>query len=229
MNLVNLQGTAIVGAGSEWFWSMLQFVVVAATLVGLYRQLRIQSSQRAVEQLDAYVRDWMSERMTHRKLAILVALRDGIEPASVPDGPAIAITNFWEKISALTRAGHLDVKVLWEAHGNDGQLWWGTMRPWAERSRAEIGDPTIFEHFEWLAERLTELDRRAGAGGISPDWIAASIGRRIATLEDELRVEQALRTVIIASPETASAGHASAPGMAPAAEGRAAPAGPAQV
>jgi hypothetical protein len=89
MNIVNLQGTAIFGAGSEWFWSMLQFLIVAATLVGLYRQLRIQSSQRAVEQLDAYVRDWMSERMTHHKLAILVALRDGAEPASVPDGPAI--------------------------------------------------------------------------------------------------------------------------------------------
>jgi hypothetical protein len=229
MNLVNLQGTAIFGAGSEWFWSMLQFVVVAATLVGLYRQLRIQSSQRAVEQLDAYVRDWESERMTHHKLAILVALRDGVEPANIPDGPAIAITSFWEKVSALTRAGHLDVNVLWEAAGNDGQLWWMTLGPYAERSRLEIGDSKILEHFEWLSGRLAEMNRRAGTGGISEGWIEASLGRRVAMLEDELRLEQALRTVIIASPDTPSPELVPAPAAAAPRKGHSAPTPSAQV
>lgn len=211
MNVVDLQGTSIFGAGSEWLWSMLQFVVVAATLIGLYRQVRIQSSQRAVEQLDAYVRDWESERMTHHKLAILVALRDGVEPASIPAGPAIAVTSFWERVSALTRAGHLDLNLLSEAAGNDGQLWWVTLGPFAERSRTDIGDPTILEHFEWLAKHLMEMDREAGGGGISAEWIAASMGRRIAILENAIRVEQALRTVIIASPDMPSAGLVPAP------------------
>jgi hypothetical protein len=63
MQLINLQG-ALIGPGSEWFWSMLQFIVVAGTLIGLYRQLRLQSSQGAIEQLDAFEREWAYERDT---------------------------------------------------------------------------------------------------------------------------------------------------------------------
>ena len=44
MQFINWSG-ALIGPGSEWFWSMLQFVIVAGTLIGLYRQLRLQSSQ----------------------------------------------------------------------------------------------------------------------------------------------------------------------------------------
>ena len=43
--LINTNGLAFFGPGSEWLWSMLQFVVVAVTLVGIYYQLR--SSQSA--------------------------------------------------------------------------------------------------------------------------------------------------------------------------------------
>jgi hypothetical protein len=213
MSLVNLQGTSLFGAGSEWFWSMLQFVIVAATLVGLYRQLRLQSSQRAVEQLDSYDHDWTSERMSRYKLEILVALRDGIAPANVPDAAATMITNFWEKIGTLVRKRHLDAKVLWEGNGNDGQLWWATLRPWAERRRTEIGDPKVFEHFEWLAERMTEMDRRAGTIGLSEGWIASSLNGRIVVLRDAIRIEQTLRTFVLAPPDPGSTGDSPTPSM----------------
>ena len=35
----------IFGPGSEWFWSMLQFVVVGITFYAIYRQLRAQQIQ----------------------------------------------------------------------------------------------------------------------------------------------------------------------------------------
>ena len=38
--MVNTEGLTLFGAGSEWLWSMLQFVVVAITLAGIYVQLR---------------------------------------------------------------------------------------------------------------------------------------------------------------------------------------------
>ena len=43
--LLDTDGLAIFGPGSEWFWSMLQFVVVAITVYGIYRQLRAQHVQ----------------------------------------------------------------------------------------------------------------------------------------------------------------------------------------
>ena len=43
--LINTDGLAFFGPGSEWFWSMLQFAVVAITLYAIYRQLRAQQVQ----------------------------------------------------------------------------------------------------------------------------------------------------------------------------------------
>ena len=51
MKLINLDGLALIGPGSEWFWSMLQFVIVAITLMTIYRQLRLQASAGAIEQM----------------------------------------------------------------------------------------------------------------------------------------------------------------------------------
>lgn len=50
MTLINWSG-AIFGAGSEWFWSMLQFVVVAITLAGIYFQLRQHRAANAFAQV----------------------------------------------------------------------------------------------------------------------------------------------------------------------------------
>ena len=45
MQLVNWSG-ALIGPGSEWFWTMLQFVVVAGTLIAYTRQLRLSRAGR---------------------------------------------------------------------------------------------------------------------------------------------------------------------------------------
>jgi hypothetical protein len=45
VNLVNTDGLAIFGPGSEWFWTMLQFIALAITFYAIYRQLRAQQLQ----------------------------------------------------------------------------------------------------------------------------------------------------------------------------------------
>jgi len=45
VKLINLDGMAIVGPGSEWFWTMLQFIALAITFYAIYRQLRAQYVQ----------------------------------------------------------------------------------------------------------------------------------------------------------------------------------------
>ena len=45
MNLINTDGLAIVGPGSEWFWTMLQFTALIITFYAIYRQLRAQQLQ----------------------------------------------------------------------------------------------------------------------------------------------------------------------------------------
>lgn len=42
MKLINVDGLALIGPGSEWFWTMLQFIALAITFVAIYRQFRTQ-------------------------------------------------------------------------------------------------------------------------------------------------------------------------------------------
>ncbi len=45
MTLINTDGLAFFGPGSEWFWSALQFTAVAITFYAIYRQLQAQRAQ----------------------------------------------------------------------------------------------------------------------------------------------------------------------------------------
>ena len=42
MKLINTDGLALIGPGSEWFWTALQFTALAITVIAIYRQLRAQ-------------------------------------------------------------------------------------------------------------------------------------------------------------------------------------------
>jgi hypothetical protein len=45
VTLINTDGLALIGPGSEWFWAAAQFVVVVVSLVGIYSQLQAQQTQ----------------------------------------------------------------------------------------------------------------------------------------------------------------------------------------
>lgn len=42
VTLINTDGLAFIGPGSEWFWTALQFVALATTFYAIYRQLQAQ-------------------------------------------------------------------------------------------------------------------------------------------------------------------------------------------
>jgi hypothetical protein len=199
VQLVNWSG-ALIGPGSEWFWTMLQFVVVAGTLFGLYRQVRLQSNKDAIEQLGAFDREWRDELYNHVRLEILVALRGGVDPARIPEGLAVEIGSFWEKIGALVRAGHIDPELLWSGSGGDCAVWWTALAPLTRRLRAEAEGPTYLENFEWLAGIMDARNQRAGLLPTDEAWLKTNMDRRIRMFQDLIRVQQSLRTVVIASP-----------------------------
>jgi hypothetical protein len=199
VKLVNTDGMAFIGPGSEWFWTAITGLITVVTFVAIYRQLRIMRNASAFEQLDAFERENGSERMARFQLATLVALRDGADPAHLSRGTTAAIWAFWEKTGALARNGHLDPKLLWEGSGSDVIDWWQTFAPFAKRVRAEAKSPAFLENFEWLAGRMGELAQRAGSASDLDDPAATREGR-IAWLSERLRIEEALRSVQVASP-----------------------------
>jgi hypothetical protein len=201
VTLINTDGMTFIGPGSEWFWTALSGVVLTVTFLAIYRQLRIARDASVFEHLEATQREWTSERNVRYQLEILVALRDGVELAALPRAAVTALGNFWETHALLARRGYLNPRLLDQEYGNVCRMWWATIAPAARKFRAEDGDPSIFEDFEWLAEFMAETARRAGAPVYDAAKFASTFDARIAALHDRIRVEQALRTFILAPPE----------------------------
>ena len=189
MELINTDGLVLLGPGSEWFWSMLQFVVVAVTLLGIYYQLRIARSANAFTHLATLVDEWEGERLIRKRIAVLTALRDGADPADVPEASASAVANFWEKVGALARAGHVDRSLIAEGLGG-AQDWWGILAPWVRVVRSQDGNPAYWEHFEWLADSVVRLHP---AAAFDEGSFERGLGARIAANETDLRDLEAMR------------------------------------
>lgn len=201
MKLINTDGMTFIGLGSEWFWTALSGVVLTVTFLAIYRQLRIARDASVFQQLEASQRELTSERMLRYQLDVYVAIRDGVDPGALPLAAVNALGNFWEKYALLARHGHLNPRLLWKEYGNLIPLWWSTLAAMARRFRAEDNDPTIFEDFEWLAERLADMNRRAGYPAFDASTWASTLPDRIVSTQDRLQVEQALRTFTLAPPE----------------------------
>jgi hypothetical protein len=45
VTFINTDGMALIGPGSEWFWTALQFTALAITFIAIYRQLQGQHTQ----------------------------------------------------------------------------------------------------------------------------------------------------------------------------------------
>ncbi len=198
MDLTNVGGLAFVGPGSEWFWAATSGLVLAITFIAIYRQLRLQASANAFEQMDRIVHEWASESSLRNMLEILVAVRAGTHPEKFPEGAAAAITDFWESVGSLVRAGHVDPRLVHDFLGDRCQWWWAVLRPWTRHLRLETGDPLRKAHLDWLAGVMSELDRKAGVH-ITYDeaFIAKRLDAVIESFEDRIRVAEDVRATIV--------------------------------
>jgi hypothetical protein len=200
MTFINTDGMALIGPGSEWFWTALTGIVLAITFIAISRQLRIQAHLSAVEQVESFSRESTSDSMARHLLDILVAVRDGKDPADLPDTAAIRYASFWETFATLARTGHRDPKLLWQLDPTSAQAVWATLAPWVRRMRAELGQPGYVEQLEWLAGMMAEMDRRGGRPAFTSDSIPIQMKCAIAQCQDQIRLAQELRTVTVAQP-----------------------------
>jgi hypothetical protein len=179
------------GPGSEWFWSMAQFVVVAVTLLGIYYQFRLQRAANAFDQINRIADQWESEEMLRARLAICRAFVAGTE---MPEAAMVSIGNYWEYIASLVRAGHVNERLVSQTIGGGAPITWGVIAEQTARLRVERMDPTIFVNFEWLTKRMSNDGAKVGAPReydietLRRIYVAAMPG-----LEDRLRTAEESR------------------------------------
>ena len=198
MHLVSADGLTLLGPGSEWFWSMLQFLVVAITLVGIYVQVREEHTANTFAKANALKQEWEGEFLIRRRLGMILALRDGKPTADVVTF-ATPVANFWEHVGALVRAGHIAPSLVYQYLGSACQTTWNLLEPLVRQVRAEEGEG-VWSDFEWLVKRL-ERERRgpAGADGtFGRELLAERAPSVIASLSQSLRDFEEMRRVVVA-------------------------------
>jgi hypothetical protein len=202
VTLINTNGMAFIGPGSEWFWTAVSGLVLAVTFFAIYRQLRLQRSQAAIEHVESISREWLSERWARIRLECLTAYRDVEDPADIDTPMASLIVAYWDRVATLVRGGHIERRLVLELEAGGCEDWWVMLRPSIQRYRAQVSEPMAFENFEWLAEASAARTRQARGSAVDEASVRAAVDDRIASNRELIRIEQALRAVTIVTPET---------------------------
>jgi len=204
VTLINTDGMSFIGPGSEWFWTALGVIIAAVTLIGIYRQLRLQLGAGAIEQMETINKEFQSEQMSRARLAVLLALRDGADPGSLPP-VANDIANFWERVGHLVKAGHVDRVLVNQYFDASIRVWWGWLARATHAVRERDADPALYENFEWLAGLMAEMDRKAGKSATFDEANRASlIPLYIERNREVIRIAEESRAVLVRPLSTAS-------------------------
>ncbi len=133
------------------------WAAVVGTIVLMYwqtRQAQKLNSGNAVIALREQF-DHTEMRLARRRLAI--GLLSGDPEAPIP----FEIPRFFELMGYLTHRGILDETLIWDAFGGWVTAYFALMRSPVDRigrAREEYRDHLVFGEFEWLHERMVQLD-----------------------------------------------------------------------
>ena len=193
MKLINTDGLALIGPGSEWFWTAISGVILAVTFLAIYRQLSGQRAASAFEQTHALQERWDSERMVTIQWRLAVALKNG----SKADVEALSgqVILFFENLAELDAKGYVERGLVADVFAVDAIRWWTLVSPSIFAAREEYG-PGLGHGFERLvAESRTVLAAR-GVTAIKEDpaSTAARLDWMLPRLEARLRLEREIRS-----------------------------------
>jgi hypothetical protein len=192
VKLINTDGMAFIGPGSEWFWTALQFSALAITFVAIYRQVRAQRSASLYEQLTAWNAEFLGPKMVRDKLALLLEIEHRDPAQGLPQAND-EVPDFFERLGYLVSRGDVRREDFW----NDARLvlsfYWGVLAPYIEHDRLASGDPTLYRWFESveLEMRRIDLKRTGHAVVFDPSSRASEIADRIEIFRSKLLREDA--------------------------------------
>jgi hypothetical protein len=204
VKLINTDGMAFIGPGSEWLWTAVSGIVLAVTFLAIYRQLRMQRAANGFAQMQELQDRWYTERMRQMKLRLALALKRGDDPdLRVLVG---VVGAFFDQLGYLHRRGYVAADTL--ANTSDSLLvdalrWWTLLELTVKQWQAEYGASEMaeFEHLasegrRWMAQHgVLEFKTDPASIAARLDWIIDGQTRR-------LRIEQEISAgVLPALPE----------------------------
>jgi hypothetical protein len=145
---------------SEWFWTMIQCVVVLITLLFILRQVKLQSDSHLVHSFAVFNDRWNSRMMLHARREICLKYKPG---DGIVDGPLHHLCLFFEELGAFTSKKVLDPDIVWEIYSFEIEHYWKMASEGIKRFRKEENDYTFFFHFEKLYLQTRKLGEKKRA------------------------------------------------------------------
>lgn len=137
---------SFVGNGSQWFWTMAQFLALSITFIFIYVQIRAQAASTTFHQMDALNQEWDSDRMLRQRLALYEYIaKEGL--GGEGSHMLVGVANFCENISALAQRGHIRRHIVYD--------WWGSV---------------LLNHWLLCGTYIQLLRKKAGSRAIYSQW-----------------------------------------------------------
>lgn len=183
----------VFGPGSEWLWTMAQFLALTITGFAIFRQLKAQAWANQFAIFSKWSDDWASLKMVRFKLAWSIQIAEGNRELT----PSRTFVSGWLNSSAAARYhGHVNPRIAWENLGQQAQTYWALIQPLVADFRAN--DPELWKDWERWVDELAERDRRAGkVTDVSPARLARFVPQSIAYFIERLRVEEDTKSGVI--------------------------------
>jgi hypothetical protein len=203
MRLINTEGLALIGPGSEWLWTALQFFALSITGLAIFRQLRAQTSANSLA-MGIRLADEFRVELIRSKLASLMDVAGNGRRTT----PAIEkVGGFFDGIASAIENGYIPARMGWQEWGETSQTYWAVFRPALEERRKT--EPGLWKDWERWLDDLVARDRKAGTvRDLSPSYLARWIPGTIAFHIASLRLEDEAKRGVIPTwpvPEPTSA------------------------
>lgn len=171
--LESIAGT-LFGSESQWFWTMVQAVVVGITLMLIYGQVRIQRHANALVALQKLDERWGSSKMTTCRRKVCESIKAGKLDISHNEE---AVLNFFEEMGLHLSKGIFEIDMVWELHSYYIENYWPLLSKKVEEFRKQDRDQSWYKNAQRLFERSRKHSKKMKAP--SADKSQADLGRFI--------------------------------------------------
>ena len=137
-------------------------IVVGGVIFALLQMRQTRQQRRELAAIELF-NSFESPQFTEAYRNVLL-FPDGLSAAELkrryPDGEhyAMMIATTMESIGVMMYQRIVPSSVVQNLIGSTTVIMWRKLEPWAHELRMELGTENAFEWFQWLAEKLAELD-----------------------------------------------------------------------
>jgi hypothetical protein len=134
-------------------------LIFAAAQIGYYRQRRRRDAMLEL------VRSFQSPSFTSAFRRVLSlpddATKEQVREKLGPDGEEIVylVTLTWESLGVMLFRGEVTIDLIDDFFSGPILISWRKLNVFVEEDRRALDRNTVFEWFQWLAERMTEREK----------------------------------------------------------------------